>query len=98
MSEGRLIRDRFSHLLGTTTHLSVEARVGYACRQSIGGKVKCHIFSYFVESTQYDNGETVSSLHKRSPGPLRSLLQNVLIDNGAFYKVGWLVVFGLTAL
>ena len=29
MSEGRLIRDRFSHLLGTTTHLSVEARVGY---------------------------------------------------------------------
>ena len=29
MSEGRLIHDRFSHLLGTTTHLSVEARVEY---------------------------------------------------------------------
>ena len=29
MSEGRLIHDRFSHLLGTKTHLSVEARVAY---------------------------------------------------------------------
>ena len=35
MSEGRLIRDRFSHLLGTTTHLSVEARVGYGMANRI---------------------------------------------------------------
>ena len=35
MSEGRLIHDRFSHLLGTTTYLSVEARVEYGHEKSI---------------------------------------------------------------
>ena len=35
MSEGRLIHNRFSHLLGTTTHLSVEARVEYGSCQNM---------------------------------------------------------------
>ena len=43
MSEGRLIHDQFSHLLGTTTHLSVKARVEYEMSIYACLSVKFHV-------------------------------------------------------